>query len=153
AGNSFPLDAGQAPRVASAPFVVFHPTDASQRLWVFWAREEPTGAPNQTRWRIVYRVKAGLNPNIGDWSVIRALPLGAPDSQVREPAALVGTDGNIELCWSATRNDSWAIWRGTLNRATQTWSTLEPIASRPYAQHDPLPVALGPGTLLIYRSN
>ena len=79
AGNSFPLDAGQAPRVDSAPFAVFHPTEASQRLWVFWAREEPTGAPNQTRWRIVYRVKAGLDPNVGDWSAF------APSRQVHPP--------------------------------------------------------------------
>ena len=101
----------------------------------------------------MYRVKAGLNPNVGDWSVIRALPPGSPASQDREPAALVGTDGNIELFWSATRNGNWSIWRGTLNRATHTWGTLEPIASRPYEQRDPLPVALTAGTLLIYRSN
>ena len=93
------------------------------------------------------------NPNVADWSAIRALPPGPPDSQDREPAALVGADGNIELFWSATRDGSWSIWRGTLNRATHTWGTLEPITSGPYTQRDPLPVAFAPGTLLIYRSN
>ena len=60
---TFPLDAGADPRVEGPPFVVFHPTDAAQRLWVFWARTEPIGASGQRRWRIVYRVKASLNPS------------------------------------------------------------------------------------------
>lgn len=170
-GSSFPLDAGKDPRVDSAPFVVFHssdaapptdsllpsdavpPSDAAQPLWVFWAREEPTGAPNQTRWRIVYRVKLSLNPTAADWSAVSPLPSGPPDSQDREPAALVGSDGKIELFWSATRDGSWAIWRGTLNHVTHAWETLEPITSGPYAQRDPLPVAFAFGPLLIYRSN
>lgn len=152
-GNSFPLDAAKEPGVDSAPFVLFNPADTAQPLWVFWAREEPTGAPNQTRWRIVYRVKANLNPNTGNWSAIRALPPDTPDSQDREPAALVGADGHIELFWSATRESSWSIWRGTLNRDTHTWGSLEPITSGPYAQRDPLPVVLAPETLLIYHSN
>jgi hypothetical protein len=101
----------------------------------------------------VYRVKAGLDPTLADWSPIRILPPGPPDSQDREPAALVGSDGNIELFWSATRDGSWSIWRGTLNHATHTWGTLEPITSGPYAQRDPLPVAFAFGPLLIYRSN
>lgn len=151
-GISFPPDAGNAPRVDSAPFVLFHPTDSSQRLWVFWARQEPTGAPNQTRWRIVYRVKASLNPTVNDWSPIRTLPPGPPDSQDREPAALVGTGGIIEVFWSATREGSWSIWRGTLT-GTHLWGTPEPITAGPYGQRDPLPIALGSGTLLLYRSN
>ena len=80
---TFPLDAGVDPRVEGPPFVVFHPTDAAQPLWVFWARTEPIGASGQRRWRIVYRVKASLNPTAMDWSAIRALPLGPAESQDR----------------------------------------------------------------------
>jgi hypothetical protein len=40
-----------------------------------------------------------------------------------------------------------------LNRATNTWGTLEPITSGPYTQREPLPVALAPGIGLLYRSN
>ena len=152
-GTVFPLDAGSEPRVNGAPFVVFHPTDTAQRLWVFWAREEPTGAPNQTRWRIAYRVKASLTFATSDWSVIRTLPAGPADSQDREPSALVGADGNIELFWSSNRNTSWAVWHAILNRSTQTFATVEPVATRPFALREPLPFATASGTLLIYRSN
>jgi hypothetical protein len=54
--------------------------------------------------------------------------------------------------WSANREGSWSIWSGTLT-GTHTWGTLVPIAPRPYAQRDPLPIPLAPGTVLIYRSN
>src|SRR4029453_5743243 len=57
---TFPTDAGADPRVEGCPFVVVSPTDA---LWGFWARSEPVGALGQRRCRIVYRVKAGLNPS------------------------------------------------------------------------------------------
>jgi hypothetical protein len=150
-GSSFPADGSNDPRVDSAPFVLFHPNNATQPLWVFWAREEPLGAPNP-RWRIVYRVKPSLNPTANDWQSIRALLPGPADSQDREPAALVGAGGNIEVFWSSNRDDSWSIWGGTLT-GTHTLETLAPITSGPYAQHDPLPIPFASGPLLIYRSN
>jgi phage tail-like protein len=152
-GIAFPLDTGNEPRVNGAPFVIFHPTETTQRLWVFWAREEPTGAPNQTRWRIAYRVKSSLTVAASDWSVIRMLPGGPAESQDREPAALVGTDGNIELFWSSNRNTSWAIWHSFLNRTNQTFATVEPVAARPFALREPIAFAMPAATLLIYRSN
>ncbi len=150
---TFPVDAGADPRVESPPFVVFHPTDAAQRLWVFWARTEPVGASGQRRWRIVYRVKASLNPSAADWSAIRALPPGPAESQDREPAALVKTNGDVELYWSSTRNGSRSIWRATVNRATHAWGPAEMLINSPYTQCDPLPVSIAAGTMLVYHAN
>ena len=150
---TFPLDAGADPRVEGPPFVVFHPTDAAQRLWVFWARTEPIGASGQRRWRIVYRVKAGMNPSATDWSAIRFLPPGPAESQDREPAALVKTNGDVELFWSSTRNGSWSIWRATVNRTNHTWGTAEMLINSPYTQCDPLPIPIATGTMLIYHAN
>jgi hypothetical protein len=150
---TFPLDAGADPRVEGPPFVVFHPTDTAQRLWVFWARTEPTGASGPRRWRIVYRVKAGLNPSATDWSAIRALPPGPAESQDRQPAALVKTNGDVELFWSSTRNGSWSLWHATLNRTTHAWRTVEMLINSPYTQCDPLPIPRAAGTLLVYRAN
>jgi hypothetical protein len=150
---TFPLDGGNDPRVEGPLFVVFHPTDAAQRLWVFWARSEPVGTAGQRRWRIVYRVKASLNPSATDWSAIRALPPGPAESQDREPAALVKTNGDVELYWSSTRNGSWSIWRATVNRATQAWGTAEMLINSPYTQCDPLPIPIATGTMLVYHAN
>ena len=150
---TFPVDAGADPRVGGPPFVVFHPTDAAQRLWVFWARTEPVGASGERRWRIVYRVKARLNPSAADWSAIRALPPGPALSQDREPAALVKTNGDVELFWSSTRNGSWSIWRATVNRTNHTWGTAEMLINSPYTQCDPLPIPRTAGTMLVYHAN
>jgi len=150
---TFPLDAGTDPRVEGPPFVVFHPTDAAQRLWVFWARTEPVGASGQRCWRIVYRVKASLNPGAADWSTIRALPPGPAAAQDREPAAFVKANGDVELFWSSTRNGSWSIWRATVNRATQVWGPAEMVITSPYTQCDPLPIPIATGTMLVYHAN
>jgi hypothetical protein len=149
----FPLDAGADPRVEGAPFVVFHPTDATQPLWVFCARTEPVGAAGQWRWRIVYRVKASLNPSLADWSPIRALPPGPAESQDREPAAVVKSNGDVELFWSSTRTGGWSVWRATVNRVTQVWGTPEMLSTSPYTHCDPLPIAIATGTMLVYHAS
>lgn len=177
--NSFPLDDGEDPRVESDLFALFHlhPTDATQRLWVFWARKEPTGEPNQTRWQIAYRVKQGLDPSASDWSEVHTLPKEPPNADYhdREPAALVDADGNIELFWSSNRYGSWSIWRNTLDIAANNlgclfgwiprvgrntsdiamnnWGDGEQVTNNPYSQRTPLPLSIDDGTLLIYRSN
>jgi hypothetical protein len=150
---TFPVDGGADPRLEGPPFVAFHPADAAQRLWIFWARTEPIGASGQRRWRIVYRVKASLNPGAADWSAIRALPPGPTESQDREPAVLVKANGDVELFWSSTRKGSWSIWRATVNRTTHAWGTAEMLINSPYTQCDPLPVSLPTGTMLIYHAN
>jgi BNR repeat-like domain len=150
---TFPVDAGADPRVEGAPFVVFNPTDTAQPLWVFWARTEAIGTTGQRRWRIVYRVKASLNPTTTDWSAVRTLPPGPAESQDREPAALVKTNGDVELFWSSTRNGSWSIWRATVNRATHAWGAAEMLINSPYTQCDPLPISTAAGTMLVYHAN
>ncbi|MCZ6674949.1 MAG: phage tail protein, partial [Verrucomicrobia bacterium] len=81
----FPLDGANGPRVESAPFVLFHPSDSDHRLWIFWARMEVTGEPDKTRWQIAYRVKQGIDPNVfDDWSVIKELLKVTPDSDYND---------------------------------------------------------------------
>lgn len=150
---SFPLDAGEKPRVENDLFVLFHPTDLNQRIWVFWARKESTGDPDQTRWTVAYRVKQGIDPNASDWSEIRTLPKDMPDCQERESAAIVNGDGNIDLFWSSNKGGSWSIWRNSLDIVAHNWGTAEQVTNNPYSQRTPFPISIDDDTLLIYRSN
>jgi phage tail-like protein len=154
---TFPLVSGQDPQAVNDVFVLIHPTNATQPLWVFWARQEPSGVSGgapQTRWQIAYRVKQGLDPMAtNDWSEVRTLPWAAPGNDDREPSALVREDGTIELFWSSTRSGSWSIWHTVLDATAHTWGTAEPITTGSYSHHAPLCIADPEGTLLIYRSN
>jgi hypothetical protein len=153
AAAAFPLDGGADPRVEGAPFLMFHPTDRRQPLWVFWARREPASKPGPQRWRIVYRVKATLDPRAMDWSAIRALPPGPADTEDREPAAMVKANGEVELFWSANRNGSRSILRATVNLTSHVWTIPELLTRSPHSQSDPLPVSLGSSAMLLYRAN
>jgi hypothetical protein len=149
--QDFPVEGD--PKVESNLFVLFHPSDATQPLWVFWSRKAPTGEPNQTRWQIAYRVKQSLDPAAADWRVVRTLPKETPDVDDREPAALIAAAGNVELFWSSTRDGSWSIWRASVDGATHNWRSFEQITGTPYSQRDPLPISRGADALLLYRSN
>jgi len=70
--HTFPTDAGQEPQVESDLFVLLQRPDTTSdgraRLWVFWARQVPTGGPlKTTRWQIFYRVATGVDPNEFTW--------------------------------------------------------------------------------------
>ena len=152
---TFPADAGQPPRVVDDVFAVFHPTDAGQRLWVFWARQDAAATPGQTRWTVAYRVKAGLDPaNTADWSQIRALPKEAgDDDHDREPAPRVLPGGNLEVFWSSHRDGRWSVWRNGLNRTTHVWGTPEDLGTPPYSMHAPVAFVSGGDTVLVFRSS
>jgi hypothetical protein len=150
---TFPLDAGVLPRAEDDLHVLFHPNNAGQRLWVFWARHEPGGPAGQTRWTTFYRVKAGLDPNAGDWSVIRQIPkAGAGGYHDRLPVALPsGT--NVEAFWSTTQNGGWSVTRNTVNAATFVWGANQQITTGAYTRRAPVAVDTGSGVLLVYRAN
>ena len=148
-----PLDGTQDPRVESDLHVLFHPTSANQRIWLFWARHEPGGSAGQTRWSVVYRIKQGLNPATSDWSAVRALPKAAAQDHDREPYALLAAAGNIELFWSSTRGGGWTLWHDTLDIGTLTFGPALQLTTSPYSNRAPLAVDTGAGTLLTYRSN
>jgi hypothetical protein len=153
-GATFPLVSGQDPRAVNDVFVFFHPTEATQPLWVFWTRQVPSGQPTQTRWQIAYRVKQGLDPTeTSDWSEVRILAWAEEGNDDREPSALVREDGNIELFWSSTRSGSWSIWHTLLEATTHTWGTAEPITTGQYSQRAPFCLPDSEETILIYRSN
>jgi hypothetical protein len=153
AAVDFPLDAGQDPRVECDLYLLFHPTSANQRLWLFWARHEPGGPAGQSRWTIAYRVKQGLNPAAADWSVVRLLPKAAAADHDREPSPVLAAGGNIELFWSSTRNGGWTLWRGILDITAFTFGPPQQLTNTPFSNRAPLAVDTGAGTLLAFRSN
>lgn len=149
---TLPLDAGADPRVEDDLFLLFHPTRTDRRLWLFWARQDPT-APN--RWSIVYRIKTGLDPAVADWSQIRPLPKpGTGAYHDRQPAVLLAANGDIELFWSSTQTGGWAIQRNILAVDPLTWGANAPVAAADqYSRKGPLAMDTDAGTLLAFRSN
>ena len=153
AAVAFPLDGTQDPRVEADLFVLFHPTSASQRLWLFWARHEAGGPAAQSRWTIAYRIKQSLDPALSDWSPVRLLPKSAPDNHDREPSPILAAGGNIELFWSSSRNGGWTLFNATLDIVAFNWSAAQQLTNTPFANRAPLAVDTGAGTLLAFRSN
>lgn len=152
--QTLPLDGGQPPRVDDDLFVLFHPASVNQRLWLFWARQEPGGPPGQTRWSVAYRIKQGLDPAAQDWSPIEPLQkTGTGGYHDRQPAVLLAAGGDLEVYTSSTRFGGWTIVRNTLAAGPLTWGTAEQAVGGPYASRGPLAVATGGGTLLVFRSN
>jgi hypothetical protein len=149
----FPLDGTQDPRVESDLLVLFHPTSANQRIWLFWTRHEPGGPAGQSRWTVVYRIKQGLNPAAADWSPVRALPKAAAGDHDREPFALLSTAGNLEVFWSSTRGGGWTLWHAVLDIGTLTFGSAQQLTNTPYSNRAPVAVDTGAGTLLTFRSN
>jgi hypothetical protein len=153
--GTLPPDGGQDPRIEDDLIVLVHPSSATQRLWLFWARHEPGGPTGQTRWTVAFRSKKGLDPTASDWSSVRLLPKPAApgnDYHDREPAPLL-TSNNIELFMSSNRDGSWSIWRSTLDTTTLNFGTVEQITTSVYNERAPLPVSIAGGTLLVFRSN
>jgi Phage tail protein (Tail_P2_I) len=150
--QTMPLDGGVPPRVEDDLFVLCHPTSAQQRLWVFWARQDPGGPPGQTRWSVAYRIKRGLDPAAADWTQVATLPRTGAHHD-RQPAALVAADGGIEVFWSTTRHGGWSVDRATLATGPLTWGATEQVTTGPYTQRAPLAVDTGGSVLLAYRSN
>jgi hypothetical protein len=150
---SLPDDNGQDPRVVDDVFAVFHPTDAAQRIWLLWARLDAAATPEQTRWAVAYRVKAGIDPTVSDWSQIRTLPKDAgDDDHDREPSALVQQGGDLEVLWASHHGGRWSVWGNVLNRATHGWGTPEELGAAPYSMRAPLAFPNGPDTVLVFRS-
>jgi len=151
---TMPMGGGKPPRVEDDLFVLFHPTSAGQRLWLFWARHEPGGPPGQTRWSVVFRVKQGLDPAAADWTPISALPkTGTGGYHDRQPAALPTPSGDLEVFVSSTSAGGWGIVRSTLAIGPLTWSAPQQAVGGPSARRAPLAVGTGAGTLLVFRSN
>lgn len=147
----FPMDGGSM----EDPFVLFNPTDATQPIYLFWARREPAGKPGQTRWSIAYRIKQSLDPTTSDWGAVHSVPKRPPDEPYhdREPTAVI-SDGRIALFWSSNRNGSWSIWSHNLQDIEDTGvGDAQQVTNGPYAQRDPYLLPLDDGSMLIYRSN
>jgi hypothetical protein len=112
---------------------------------------------------VAYRVKAGLDPTLDtDWETVRLLPKPGPGIHDREPAALLQSDGGIELFFSSTRpgtpagpdDGSWSVFRTVLaDPATHDWAPAQPAAAGPLSQRAPLAVRTTEATLLVYRSS
>ena len=156
--EAFPLDGADAPRVEEDLFVLFNPDDADRPLWVWWARREATTDPTQSRWTVAFRTKASTDPAASDWSAVETLPKPDEAAHDREPAPRALDDGRLAVFWSSNRGGSWGLWRAVLDLDdAPPWSSVSPLAgsptAAPYAQRTPLPVPVGGGVLLLYRSD
>ncbi|MGW8374967.1 phage tail protein [Streptomyces sp. ODS28] len=149
----FPTDGGADPRVEDDLCALFRPGSTGPRLWLFWARREPTGVAGQTRWTLAHRSKQGLDPAVNDWSAVRTVPKTSPAYHDREPAALNTPDGNIELLWSSTQNGGWSLQRNTLAVTPLTWGANQLVVGGPYSRRGPAALSVPAGTLLLYGSN
>jgi phage tail-like protein len=67
AAHTFPLDEEEDPVVQTDLFVFFQPgasaINGEPKIWVFWSRKVPTGAPKQSRWEIAYRFAENIDPD------------------------------------------------------------------------------------------
>lgn len=150
----FPPDGPQDPRVEDDLHVLVRPGAADGALWVFWSRQEAGGPPGQTRRSIAYRVKAGPDPAVMDWSPVRTVPKsGDGGYHDRQPYALASAGGTVELLWSTTRDGGPAVVRNTVNPAAFTWGAEEILVAGPYAARGPAAVDLDGTTLVLYRSH
>jgi len=166
-----PDQAAQPPTMLDDVFALFHPTDPRQRLWLFWARQDPAPPPahdphdpappaqdptlpRQTRWTVAYRVKAGVDPAVSnDWGEVRTLPKAEDGEHDREPYALPTGDGNLEVFWSSHRGGRWSVWRNVLNRTTHVWGTPERLSDSPHSARAPMAFTHGQDTVLVLRSS
>ncbi len=89
-----------------------------------------------------------------DWSPVFTVPKPTADDQDREPALFFNNAGEIELYWSSNRNQSWSIWRATLqDTPVPTLDNVMQITDNPYSERDPLPFLIDGVTRLSYHGN
>jgi len=153
---NFPADTDKYPGLGSEPFILFHPTAANQRIWVFWNQKILNKKLNKTHWAIAYRVKQSTDPGQADWGPVATLPGSEAedkDYHDRGLAAIVDKDGNIEAFWSSNRGGSWAIWQSKLNLATGKWTEAAQVVNSPFTCRDPMVISDNDRLRLIYRSN
>lgn len=150
---AFPDDGGADPRVEADLFAAAHPGSTGP-IRVFWARREAAPGPGQTRWTVAHRAKASLDPAADDWGPVGTLPRHDPDAHDREPAAVPDGDGGLTVVWASNREESWSVWRGTLDPSTEpaAWTDVERVTGSAYPERAPLPVAAEGTVLLLYRS-
>jgi hypothetical protein len=148
-----PFDGDQDPRVEGDLYVLFNPSSADKRIWLFWSRHEAGGPSGQTRWTVAYRIKGGLDPAAADWSAVHTLPKPVPENHDREPFPIIAADGNIELFWSSTRGGGWTLWHDALDIVSLKWDAAQQLTNTPYTNRAPVAVDTGTGTLLAFRSN
>jgi hypothetical protein len=149
---TFPLDAGNSPRVEGDLFVAFD--SDTTRIWILWTRDV-TIAEGQTRRQIAYRIKADVNFDVANFSGVNTLPRPpAADYNDREPSGRF-VAGSFELVWSSNRAAAgYSVFRSVLlDEATNDWGLAERLSAGAYAARDPLPVPVPGGTFLVYRSN
>jgi hypothetical protein len=152
----FPANVDKYPGTGSEPFILYHPTAANQKIWVFWNQKIFNKELNKTHWAIAYRVKKSIDPGQADWGPVATLPGSDADDKDyhdRGLAAIVDNDGNIEAFWSSNRAGGWAIWQSKLNLATGKWTEAAQVVNSPFTCRDPMVISDNDRVRLIYRSS
>lgn len=148
-------------RIDADPYVLMANLNTGPQIYVFWARNVPTGATNQSRWHIDLQVKTDLTFDDLNWHGVYTLPKDPADEGYhdREPMAVINSAGGIEFFCSSNLEGNWAVWWRTLTSIdtgdnTVDWGIAERITQSVHSSRDPLPITLSDGrVLLLVRSN
>jgi len=125
--------------------------DGSQRTWVIWS-QRPAAAGADDPWLLRFR---RFDPANG-WTADAALtvpPVGARAAD-REPAAILGADGDLRVFFRSDRSGGPRLWSVSLTSAGVAGAPTA-LPDEPSADRTPAPLALGPGAplWLVFRSD
>ncbi|MBL7189111.1 MAG: hypothetical protein ISS70_22520 [Phycisphaerae bacterium] len=89
------------------PSVVHDSSVLTERIWLFWSRKKANG-----RWNVLHRrIDNPALPNApANWGAVSELLPALTDYDNREPAAILNSDGSVELYFSSNQADGWNIW-------------------------------------------
>lgn len=129
--------------------------DATNRLWLFYARREGVGTAEDS-WTLRTRVFSG-----GAWGVDTAVttvpaavpPNDRPLGRDREPSAVLASPTQIRVHFSSNRGGNPALWSVDVATATMAASTPALQIDGPAADSAPCIAALPGRTWLFFRSD
>lgn len=118
------------------------------KIWVCWSRQKSDG-----RWNIFYRTATKIDFGAltnADWREFELSPIPS-DYDRKEPAPVLIASENVELYFSANRNDGWQVW---LNPLTPSPAAADQrITSNQFTCRAPVALKTNQGVRLLFRSN
>lgn len=124
--------------------------DGSDRIWLIWSESQP-GTPNQDRWLLRRRV---FDPTTTTWSAVEAVTSAASEQvSDRQPAIVLGKDGNLRIFFHSDRGGSLDLWTVEIRRSDGVATAPQALTQTGDIEMAPAPIWLPDGQLwLLYRS-
>jgi hypothetical protein len=136
------------PRPDREPFVLFDGAGAG-RLWVFWTRKSVAGLRNVFMRSTTNVDFASLTD--ADWTERENTPVPAAFDN-REPAAVLGAGGAVELFVASNRTDGWNVWTRSLTVAGMGPESA--VTTGQFTRRYPAPLRASPTLLRLFlRAN